>query len=34
MNAGLFIMCSIMIIAVAFWLYTESPKWKKWIKNL
>jgi len=34
MNAGIFIMTIIMVAAVGFWLYTESPKGKKWIKGL
>ena len=34
MNAGLFFMIVLAAIAVVFWIYTETPKGKKWIKGL
>ncbi len=34
MNAGLFIFMVLAIIAVGFWVYTETPSGKRWIKNL
>lgn len=30
--ACFFVICA--VLACAFWLYTETPKGKKWIKNL
>lgn len=34
MNAGIFAFGILTVIAVAFWIYTETPAGKKWIKNL
>lgn len=34
MNAGIFVFGVLAVIAVAFWIYTETPRGKKWIKNL
>lgn len=34
MNAGVFGMLVIAIIAVGIWIWTETPSGKKWIKNL
>lgn len=34
MNAGVFSVGILTAIAVAFWIYTETPSEKRWIKNL
>lgn len=34
MNSGLIGLCIIAVPVVVFWLYTETPSGKKWIKNL
>lgn len=34
MIAGLFFLIVLAAIAVGFWIYTETPRGKKWIKNL
>lgn len=34
MNAGLFFFIVLALIAVSFWIYTETPSGKKWIRNL
>lgn len=34
MNAGVFSVGILTAIAVAFWIYTETPSWKKWLANL
>ena len=34
MNELIVFLSILAIAACAFWLYTESPKGKKWIKNL
>ena len=34
MNAGIFSLGILTAIAVAFWIYTETPSGKRWIKNL
>lgn len=34
MNAGIFVFLVLAIFAVAFWIYTETPAGKRWIKSL
>ncbi len=34
MNGGIIVFGVLAAIAVAIWIYTETPAGKKWIKNL